>query len=527
MKLSELSKEQKEKLLKEQYSDIYMNMFKSNTWKRIKREFYHRSILKPIPEIENIKKNLEEKLGNITVFFFLNEYCDPFDIKGPYNNLECYLLILYQLVSGCSQSELEIPQSTYQDIYSQFWIDRKGKLFKKNNLILLKFSTIKSRILSASLQNPNDFKSCTVLIDGIHSRINYTNKEDLKKYRSGAFYSYKFKKNGVITNCADSIDGFFIYTSKSKPASDEVDGQQVKLSNGFKLYEELDSKNDCIFFDGGYKLFFNQIVEELNDNGKNFSLDNFIAPPRKTIGIDFEEEETEFINKFGAFRSAKETTFSKFQNIFGRFKKCNSHVYNDLKIFQDQFSLCWIIYNVKLLIEKLTPEIDDFMKYWLIKDFDFKFDDDDSDEYESQKINEIINSVGNISKNQNDFDFNIQINKSQIQVNEIQESDESQIQMNESQGNDENQIQVNEIQRSNEAKDINISPIHKDQNKIKKNKNQNQNQNTSGVLTRKRKNENENGVQNKLKRGQCNSFVSKLYPNNDYGSICQLCMERE
>ena len=256
-KLSDLSKEELQEKLKieiKKIIDTHWNWIYED-WKTIEKKFDHRTKMKTIENIDVVKQKLSEKLGYIPVFYFLNIWKEPKDQPGPYNNLESLLLLLYQMVEGIVNRKAEIPQSSFQHLFKAFWSEPKETSKKNNQILGTMFSTTRSRVLFSRINNPNGFESTTIHIDGFDDRINYNDKKEIETYHSGAFYGYKFKKNGVRTNCADSSEGYCLQVSDSLPCSEIVDGSQIHPRR-FKLYQYLNPKLDQIFTDGGYVLFF-------------------------------------------------------------------------------------------------------------------------------------------------------------------------------------------------------------------------------------------------------------------------------
>ena len=172
--------------------------FLESNWPIINHKYKHRTEIKHIKNIKEIKQILVDKLGYISVFFFLIILYTNCEYPGPYFEIEKGLLLLYQLVSGISGIEINkyLPQATYHKYYKKFWMDEDNyKRINKivNNSLENMFSTIRLCILSSYKYNPPLFKHITFIIDGHDSRINYINT-DIKRER---LFSYKFKKNGI------------------------------------------------------------------------------------------------------------------------------------------------------------------------------------------------------------------------------------------------------------------------------------------------------------------------------------------
>lgn len=114
-----------------------------------------------VKKIKEVKKVLLEKLGVIPIYFFLVILFGDRDYRGPYNNVEKGLLILYFIVENKSIEYMDeyISKSTFHQIYRQFYnADRILKINKILNYSLKNmFSNIKVRILNGMLKNPELF----------------------------------------------------------------------------------------------------------------------------------------------------------------------------------------------------------------------------------------------------------------------------------------------------------------------------------------------------------------------------------
>src|SRR6478735_8838901 len=127
----------------------------------------HRSEIKDVKFIMEIKDELYKKLGYISVFYFLNEIFIKYDYKCPYNTLEKGLLILYHIVSGKSMREMNVymAYTSFHEIYKQFWENNRNELNKiVKNLLENMFSCVSLRINSAN-NNPINFKHVTLFMD--------------------------------------------------------------------------------------------------------------------------------------------------------------------------------------------------------------------------------------------------------------------------------------------------------------------------------------------------------------------------
>ncbi|KIJ40794.1 hypothetical protein M422DRAFT_49007 [Sphaerobolus stellatus SS14] len=130
-------------LMEEKYWD-----FLSMEWPYIKPKKYHRTDLRAVPNIDEVKKLLLKRLGPIPVFFFLTVIFPTKNYPGPYRPLEKGLLLLYHLVKGCSLEDMRrfITPSTFNDILSSFYKKDKGVNNALEDLISKKLHNMFSNI---------------------------------------------------------------------------------------------------------------------------------------------------------------------------------------------------------------------------------------------------------------------------------------------------------------------------------------------------------------------------------------------
>lgn len=76
--------------------------FLNENYKNYSTKYKHRTDIKDINNINEIKDYILNKLGYISVFFFLNVILVKFQYKYPYRTIEKGLLILYHLLAGKS-----------------------------------------------------------------------------------------------------------------------------------------------------------------------------------------------------------------------------------------------------------------------------------------------------------------------------------------------------------------------------------------------------------------------------------------
>jgi hypothetical protein len=165
-------------LLQQEIDKILLNEwgFLNENWQQIYNNYKHRTEIKNIKEINDIKKELLDKLGYTAVFFFLTKLYTHKEYPAPYLEVEKGLYLIYHLISGITSKYIKrnLPYSSFYAVYKNFWIDNYTNLNKYVDLCLLKmFSTIKIRVYSALIKNPSNFKNITLMLDGHDSTIDY------------------------------------------------------------------------------------------------------------------------------------------------------------------------------------------------------------------------------------------------------------------------------------------------------------------------------------------------------------------
>lgn len=279
----------------------------------------------------------------IPIFYFLVKIFAKYDNKTPYNTLEKGILILYYLVSGKSMREMNvyIPYTSFHEVYKQFWETNYNELNKTvNNLLENMFSTIGYRIYTSNKKNPANFKHVTLFLDGNDTRIDYTEKD----IRKSDMYTYKFKNSGVRTQVICNMNEIVLYVSNSMPCKKYNDGKMF-LNMG------LESKKlefDCIGFDGAYNYYAEEFIERCSKYGnENINSDDFIFPIRKQKNINLKDDEKQFNDTLGSFRSKIENVSGKIQSKFKRFNNSESTLkIGDIKIYNLQFKMACFLCNI-------------------------------------------------------------------------------------------------------------------------------------------------------------------------------------
>ncbi|CDH61583.1 predicted protein [Lichtheimia corymbifera JMRC:FSU:9682] len=343
--------------------------FLNDNWPNIAYRYKHRSELKHVKLINEIKKILFNKLGYIAVFYFLVVLYGSVEYPGPYYEIEKGLFLLFHLVSGISGIEIEryLPYSTFHRMYKKFWMDEDN--YKRIDKIVTQglssmFSSTKLRVLSAHLHNPDLFKHVTLIIDGHDSCINYVNT-DIKREK---LYSYKFKKNSIRTQIVADINDMILFTSRSEYCAESSDGSMFL---NMKLYQKM-TNYDTLATDGGYSLFVNQFIEKASEKGYDFSKNNFVYPIRKEINVNLDATELHFNDVFGSFRSKIENQFAELGNKFYRFNNNKSVVKMDnIKFYNLQFRMACLLKNIQKFSDKFGIKVQPHHMLWESSDFEF------------------------------------------------------------------------------------------------------------------------------------------------------------
>lgn len=343
---------------------LVMNMywqFLTVGWPILERNKYHRTDTKDVKDIGYVKSFALDRLGYIPVFFFLVELFGKDEYPGPYRGVDKGLLVLYQLLTGVSIAQMErfIPRSSYHAIYNMFYMkhgDKIGTILDKCLQTL--FSSTKLRIICAKLNNPQDFKHVTLMIDGHDSRATYINGGD-----RSMFYSYKLKKSGFRTQICIDINGMVLFVSNPAPCATNNDGSMLAEMH---LRRKI-SKYDCVVLDGGYTLFVDRIIASNSHLEKH----NFIFPVRKQRGMDLTTQEAKFNKVLGSFRSMIESTFGDLGTIFHRFNGKSVIRVTDMAAFSVQLKLAFCLYNIKRFVNAGEVSASEQHTYWMQPGFDY------------------------------------------------------------------------------------------------------------------------------------------------------------
>ena len=96
---------------------------------------FHRSELKPILRVGEMKRLLLQRLGHIAVFFFFTTIWTKYYFPGLYKSVEKGIAFLYYFVSGETMDFMSqfLPRTPFYAIYTAFLKDQR-KDFEKEIL---------------------------------------------------------------------------------------------------------------------------------------------------------------------------------------------------------------------------------------------------------------------------------------------------------------------------------------------------------------------------------------------------------
>lgn len=319
---------------------------------------FHRSELKEISRVQDMKNMLQRRLGYIPVFFFLSTIWSKHYFPGPFNAIEKGIAFLYYFVAGETMDSMAqyIPRTTFHVIYSTF-LKIERPLFEKEIRCCFAsmFSSPEIRIRSANWKNPALFKHVTMMLDGHDSRATYG--ED-----KAAMFSYKLKKSGLRTQVAIDVNGMVLFASKSASCRDNNDGKMLQEMGLGKRIHEM----DCVALDGGYTLHIPDIVDK-----EKLEEHNFCFPIRKKRLMPLHEEESNFNAMFGGFRSMSEATFGDLMKTFAKFNNKEILRTGCKKEFNMAFRLCLLLLNVRNFARAYDIEEQPHHRQWMEVGYDY------------------------------------------------------------------------------------------------------------------------------------------------------------
>jgi hypothetical protein len=255
-------------------------------WPIIEKTKGHRTEIKPIQNIKKIKTYLLDKLSTITIAIFLKFYGSLGDHVLSHKNIDKGVLILYRLLSGKTQSEMEIPQTNFSLIFAELF-DKKYETRKnkdKNNTWKLikfcdnwisKFSNLDVRILYSKIHNPIKFKPITLMMDSKDFIIIFNETSvDFEENESGKSNLLSRKnnwKNGGKTCFLIDSRNMLVSISNTEGANAIYDSKFYEIMNIKNIMKPQDTLVCDHHFDKGYK----ELIEKYPN--LNLQLKNYCA----------------------------------------------------------------------------------------------------------------------------------------------------------------------------------------------------------------------------------------------------------
>ncbi|KAF9017114.1 hypothetical protein BGZ52_005333 [Haplosporangium bisporale] len=360
--------------------------------------------MKPVEHLVLIKETLVKRLGAIPVFFFLVVLWAHGQYPGPYREVEKGLLLLYHLVKGLSMDAMSphIPKSSFHALHSQFYkMHFKSHLKQVNQMLATMFSTFPIRLLSAKANNPPLFKHVTLHLDGHDTRLSSKEKS------SAEMYSYKLKKSGVRTQVCMDPNGMALIVSKSLPCKDNNDGTMLV---GMKVHRHI-HELDCIAIDGGYTQYIKKLVEDTSMTKKNFCF-----PIRKSRGKDLAQDEANYNNIFGSFRSQMEDEFGVLGATFELHNNRKPVLVTKVETYNLQLCLCLLLMNVKRMVALLGLKEEPMHKAWMRDGFDYPTTNNTMEQLmEYPPVAEILEDADSMAKLQDEFlKMNMEVEEEEV-----------------------------------------------------------------------------------------------------------------
>lgn len=341
--------------------------FLDNSYKPIEIKNYHRTVEQDIRNIQEMKKELYDKLGPIPVFIFITDFCNKFYIPGPYNDLDKGLIVLYHLVIGISINQMEtyLSHTNFFRIYKFIYITKYEELNNWINNIIYNCSSNKNiRLLSSYINNPDLVKHVTLIMDGHHNKIIYENVTVDKK----VLYSWKLKTPGLNTQFVIDVNDIAVFVSESLPCKDNNDDKMminnVNFNKFFSIYDNL-----C--FDGLYINTLHETIAKYSVRNLDLDESNFTFPIKKIKKKDLEDDEDKLNRYIGGFRSRIETYFANLGKTFKRFDSKNKVRVTKLETYNIQLRLCCALLNIKKISDITNLNTQNKFSKWMEKGFNY------------------------------------------------------------------------------------------------------------------------------------------------------------
>jgi hypothetical protein len=378
-------------LFKRLFKDHWQFLY--DDWPLMDAPKNHRTSIKDVVRIKDVKNTLMNRLGPVPVFYFLVFLWPNATYPGPYREVEKGLLVLYHLVTGAAMDALSphIPKSSFHAIHTMFYKTHR-KVHSKliSEALSTMFSNIQIRLSSARLINPSPFKHVTLHLDGHDTRLSCEEKT------SAEMYSFKLKKAGVRTQVCVDCNEMAILVSKSLPCRDHNDGSMLL---GMKLHKHIHPL-DCIAVDGGYTQYIKKLMDENNDISKR----NFCYPIRKHRGKELSKDELSYNKTFGSFRSQIEAVFGDLGTTFAKHNNRQPVLVTKVDTYNMQLQLCLLLLNIKKLIGLLDVETAPIHSAWMRDGFDYPLKNGAMEQtLEYIPVAEMLDDMQSMAKLQDEF----------------------------------------------------------------------------------------------------------------------------
>jgi hypothetical protein len=267
-----------------------------------KKKYFHRECSEEnlVQDIDVIFDKLLEIWTEVEIMEFTKacwEVCEG-DIPGPQIEFHSILCILYQFTEGKSFNEMDkfIKTTTYKRIFEtifgggpddlhttekrEFWADWSKRWFDR-------LSTEETRSIYAKINNPDQLKSVTCLIDGKNYVLHLQNvQRETRPTRNGKSNLIS-KKNIKCSNWLKAaktvnlmtIEGYPMRNTVLVGANEKYDGHLAEKLNICQVLK----KNDILLLDHHFDKFIRETFS--NDNSNNeleLNENNYLLKPRKT-----------------------------------------------------------------------------------------------------------------------------------------------------------------------------------------------------------------------------------------------------
>lgn len=335
---------------------------------------------KTISSIDAYKKYLENKLGYIPVYFFLNHIFGNYVYSGNYKSIDKGIVLLYHILSGEDKSKFNNTIPGFNKFYKDFWNSRYDELNKVvDNYLKTLFSDIELRIYNGKENNPENINFLTFTFDSYirYNKINNSNR--------------LFNK-GMITQYICDNNGFITYVSMTKKYYEKIKNGNILNEIYFSdIILDIDVDNDVIAFDEETYNFKDTIIRNTKEKLKKDISENIVTT---ITDEDVISDDIYYNSNFNEYIKKGNHTINNIENMFLIFKNDNYIRSADIKIYNLQFKIAILLYNIKIYTEKYNIPIKKIHKKWYE---DETFDFSNNIKYTNSLIN--TNNNANIIRN--------------------------------------------------------------------------------------------------------------------------------